>query len=485
MTDTWHELLHGPQWSGADTVWVEGGTEYSWADVDRLAAAVEAAVRAEGPARVVVVRSRDRLGCFAGQLGAWRAGSVAVADDHTLNEPDLDRVRPDLALTVSAGPHPSVEPAGRADDRLPPERLPEEVVAVNYTSGSTGTRKAVAVTRGNLLALFGCRDLDVPEPGRLTAGGFATPTYDGWWFDTWRTVAAGGRVVCLPHVNDDIFAWPGLTRTYGIGRLLLPAAVLATVVEVLPEAVADVPRLFSGGEQFRMSTYRQAREAGLRRQFVNLYGPTEATFATHHYRLPEDLDAPAVPIGRPLDGCRQLLRPPRDGAPDVRELVVSGPFVCLGYIDRGVMTRRFRDADGVPSYDTGDLVRVDGDGDLVFAGRLDGGVKVNGMRVDTADLEQRVTALPRVRDCRVVQHERHTVAFVRTDRPTIEDPAARTRIETVVQGFSPAIGVRLVDRYPVRAGGKVDVPTLMDHYRTTDKAETTDRADTTDRAEET
>ncbi|MFE6993053.1 AMP-binding protein [Streptomyces pharetrae] len=473
MTDTWHELLHGRQWSSASTVWVEDGTEYSWAQVGRIAAAVEASVRAHGPARVVVIRSRHKLGCFAGQLGAWRAGSVAVADDHTLTDREFDRVRPDLTLTVSVGAHPSVEPAGRPARRPRPQPLPDDVVAVNHTSGSTGSRKAVAVSRGNLLALFACRDLDVPVPGGLTAGSFATPTYDGWWFDTWRTVAAGGRVVCLPHVNDDVFAWPGLARTYGIGRLLLPAAVLATVVEVLPEAVADIPWLFSGGEQFRVSTYRQARQAGLRPTFVNLYGPTEATFATHHHRLPEDLTAPAVPIGRPLDGCRQVLRRPDDGPPDARELVVNGPFVCLGYLDDGVLTHRFRDEEGQPSYRTGDLVRADGDGNLVFAGRLDGQVKVNGMRVDTAALEQRVTALPRVRDCRVVQHERHTVAFVRTDPATLGDPATRSRIETVVQDFSSAIGISLVDRYPVRAGGKVDVPTLMDHYRTTDKAEET------------
>ncbi|WP_055495047.1 AMP-binding protein [Streptomyces sp. TP-A0356] len=473
MTDTWHELLHGRQWSSQDTVWVEDGTEYSWADVSRLAVAVEACLRAHGPARVVVVRARRKLGCFAGQLGAWRAGTVAVADDHTLSEREFDRIRPDLTLTVSAVPHPSVEPAGQPARRLPPDRIPEDVVAVNFTSGSTGSRKAVAVTRDNLLALFACPDLDVPVPGPLTAGSFATPTYDGWWFDTWRTVAAGGRVVCLPHVNDDVFAWPGLARTYGIGRLLLPAAVLATVVEVLPEAVADIPWLFSGGEQFQVATYRQARRAGLAHHFVNLYGPTEATFATHHYRLPTDLAAPAVPIGRPLAGCRQLLRTPEGGPPHARELVVTGPFVCLGYLYGGVLTHRFRDAAAEPSYRTGDLVRTDGDGDLVFAGRLDGEVKVNGMRVDTAALEQRVTALPRVQDCRVVQHERHTVAFVRTDPATLRDTATRSRIETVVQDFSPAIGVRLVDRYPVKAGGKVDVPTLMDHYRTTDKAEET------------
>ncbi|MFF4185109.1 AMP-binding protein [Streptomyces sp. NPDC001691] len=471
MTDAWHDLIHGDQWASPSTLWVEGGTEHSWAQVAELASRIEEAVRAHGPARVVSVRSGDKLGCFAGQLGSWRAGCVAVADDHTLTGRDFERVRPDLTLTVRAGASPSVGLEPAPGPRLPPERIPEEVVAVNFTSGSTGRRKAVAVTRGNLLALFDCRDLDVPAAGRLTAGSFASPTYDGWWFDTWHTVAAGGRVVALPHINDDIFAWPDLVETYGIGRLLLPAAVITTVVDVAPECVAAIPWLFSGGEQFRRSTFERARRAGLRGRFVNLYGPTEATFATHHYRLPEDFCAPTIPIGRPLDGCRQTLRATADGPADAQELVVHGPLVCLGYLDDGTLTHRFHPASEQPSYRTGDLVRTDDNGDLVFAGRLDGEVKVNGMRVDTAALEQRVATLPRVLDCRVAQDERHTVAFVRTDPTALSDPRARDRIESVVQDFSPAIGVRLVGRYPVKAGGKVDFPTLLDRYRLTDKAE--------------
>ncbi|GHB35601.1 hypothetical protein GCM10010331_23740 [Streptomyces xanthochromogenes] len=481
MTDTWHEVIHGDRWTSASTLWVEDGTEYTGAQVGQLASTVEQAIRAHGPARVVSIRSAEKLGCFAGQLGAWRAGCVAVADDHTLSERDFGRVRPDLTIEVRSGPSPSVEAAVAPGPRLPRDRIPEEVVAVNFTSGSTGRRKAVAVTRGNLLALFGCRDLDVlggrnadaAGRGPVTAGSFATVTYDGWWFDTWRTIATGGRVVCLPHVNDDVFAWPDLVDTYGISRLLLPAAVITTVVEAVPDCIADIPWLFSGGEQFRTSTYRRARQAGLRGRFVNLYGPTEATFATHHYRLPEQFSAPTIPIGRPLEGCWQTLRDPAEGPPDARELAVHGPFVCLGYLEDGALVHRFRDAAGQASYRTGDLVRPDENGDLVFAGRLDGEVKVNGMRVDTAALEQRITTLPRVLDCRVAQDERHTVAFVRTDPAALHDPSARDRIESVVQDFSPAIGVRLVGRYPVKAGGKVDFPTLMDRYRLTEKVEET------------
>lgn len=467
MTGAWRDLLAGDRWRSPRTLWVEDGTAHTWAQVDGLAAAVETEIRGHRGVRVVRVRSASRLGCLAGQLAAWRAGCVAVADTGTLGPAELDRIRPDLTLAVEAGTR-TVEVVDRAADRPPGTRIPAEVVAVNLTSGTTGTRKAVGVTAGNLLALFGCRGLDVPTPrGTPTAGSFATPTFDGWWFDTWRTVAAGGTVVCLPDVNEDVFGWPELTAEHGIDRVLLPAAVVATVVEVAPDCIAGIPWVFSGGEQFRYATYRRAREAGLRNRFVNLYGPTEATFATHRHDVADRPGATAIPIGRPLDGCRQRLDGAA-GADGSGELVVDGPLVCAGYLDGGVLGARFG-PDGAATYRTGDLVRLDEHRDLVFVGRLDSQLKVNGMRVDAADLERRVTGLSDVVDCRVVQDARRTVAFVRAGSPA--DSAVRATVERVVREFSPAIGVQLVARFPTRSGGKVDTASLITTIGTRTEAE--------------
>jgi acyl-coenzyme A synthetase/AMP-(fatty) acid ligase len=474
MTDAWNALIHGDRWRSSERLWVEYDTEYSWEQVGALAAAIEGAIRDHGPARVVSVRSAAKLGCFAGQLAAWRAGCVAVADDGDLGPDEIDHVRPDLALTVSVGRTSRVESVQRSDERLPADRIPDEVVAVNFTSGTTGSRKAVAVTRGNLLALFHCRDLDCravdgSAGGGPTSGSFATPTYDGWWFDTWRTVAAGGTVVCLPDVNDDVFAWPELAAEYRVDSLLLPAAVIATIIGAAPNCIAGFPWLFSGGEQFQASTYRQARQAGLTNRFVNLYGPTEATFATHKYELPARFTASTIPIGKPLDGCRQILRESGEGGIGSRELVVAGPFVCLGYLEKGALAQRFQSEDGQPSFRTGDVVRTDGDGNLLFAGRLDNRIKVSGKRVDADALEREVTDLPDVSGCRVVQKGLHTVAFVRIDAGSSTDLVARSRIEDVVKTFSPGIAVRLVDRFPMRSGGKVDTAALMGRHYTTDE----------------
>lgn len=461
MTDPWSELIHGRQWRSSQLLWVEDDVEHSWEQVGQLAAEIERSIPDHGEIRVVRISSGSKLGCFAGQLAAWRRGCVAVADDGILGPSEIDHIRPDLTLAVSTDRPATVELIERSDEQRPVDRIPDEVVAVNFTSGSTGSRKAVGVTRGNLLALFGCRGLAVPVAGRLTAGSFATPTYDGWWFDTWRTVSAGGVVVCLPNVNEDVFAWPELAEHYQIDRVLLPAAVIATVVQAVPACLAGIAWLFSGGEQFQVSTYRQARHAGLRNRFVNLYGPTEATFATHSYHLPDTLAAETIPIGKPLEGCRQSLR--KQPATSSHELVVSGPLVCLGYLREGAVANRFRSGDGQPSFRTGDLVKVDDGGNLVFAGRLDSQIKVNGMRVDTAALERQVAALPDVLDCRVLQDELHTVAFVRAGAESSADLTVRARVESVVKRFSPAIAVQLVDRFPMKSGGKVDTASLMNN----------------------
>jgi hypothetical protein len=75
-------------------------------------------------------------------------------------------------------------------------------------------------------------------------------------------------------------------------------------------------------------------------------------------------------------------------------------------------------------------------------------------------LEQQVTGLPGVLDCRVVQDGGDTVAFVRAGG------AVREQVEHVVTRFSAAIGVALVDRFPTRSGGKVDTTALMERHRT-------------------
>ena len=132
----------------------------------------------------------------------------------------------------------------------------------------------------------------------------------------------------------------------------------------------------------------------------NLYGPTEATIAITAYRLPVGPDAVArlpdiVPIGRPFPGQAAIVLDAA-GAPapmgEAGELCLGGSQVAEGYWRRPDLTAdRFLPpvgrASGTGWYRTGDRARETAEHGLVFLGRMDRQVKINGHRVELQEVE--------------------------------------------------------------------------------------------------
>jgi acyl-coenzyme A synthetase/AMP-(fatty) acid ligase len=83
-------------------------------------------------------------------------------------------------------------------------------------------------------------------------------------------------------------------------------------------------------------------------------------------------------------------------AGQVGELLVKGPSICSGYLNDPEETRRIF-CDGWLR--TGDLARKDEEGYLWIEGRKQAFVKMRGMRVSLAEVEERATAIPGVYEC--------------------------------------------------------------------------------------
>ena len=82
------------------------------------------------------------------------------------------------------------------------------------------------------------------------------------------------------------------------------------------------------------------------------------------------------------------------------ELLVRGPQTMAGYLGRPDATAEMVDADGWVH--TGDLGRVDGDGNVFVVDRLKELIKVNALQVAPAELEALLATHPAVADCAVV-----------------------------------------------------------------------------------
>ncbi len=302
-------------------------------------------------------------------------------------------------------------------DRAAPLR-PDHPVYVIYTSGSMGAPKGVVVTHAGIAALAWSHAdrLGIGADSRVLQ--YASFSFDTSVVDLVMGLAAGAALV-IAEENQRLSA-AALGRLLADGRVThatLPPGLLAALPDgCLPDGMTVI----AAGEACPADAV--GRWLPGRRMF-NAYGPTEATVCVTLAGPLAGNDAPA--IGRPIAGVRVLvldgwLRPVPAGT--AGELYLAGPGLARGYLGRADLTAErfvacpFTDV-GERMYRTGDLVRWAGDGQLMFAGRSDGQVKVRGFRVELGEVEAALTAHPEVRQAAVVMREdrpgdRRLVAYV-------------------------------------------------------------------------
>jgi len=234
------------------------------------------------------------------------------------------------------------------------------------------------------------------------------PSFDAGVTVLYGALACGGTVV-IGGLDADLPAVLAGPLTF----LKMTPSHLA-ILDALPPYCAPAGRLMTGAEA--LPAQRAAgwleRHPGV--SVVNHYGPTELTVGCAHYviRPGQEIPGPLVPFGRPfantqmfvLDGGLGLVPEGVTG-----ELYVAGAQLARGYLGQpGLTGGRFVACPfgvaGARMYRTGDLARWV-DGQLVFAGRADGQVKVRGFRVEPGEVAAVLAAHPGVGQAVVIARE--------------------------------------------------------------------------------
>lgn len=196
----------------------------------------------------------------------------------------------------------------------------------------------------------------------------------------------------------------------------------------------------------------------------NIYGPTELTITvTGHRWSPETSPGLCVnglaPIGAVHEGHDWLLRTADGEHSDTEgELCITGPQLTSGYLDPDDNEGRFLRHDGRGWYRTGDRVRVLPNGELVYLGRLDSQVQVQGWRVELAEIEHALRSCPGVQDAvavtRTVDGTTELVTFY-TGVPTRQAELAGRLRRVLPSGLLPR-EYRHVEDFPLNSNRKID-----------------------------
>ncbi|MGW2420907.1 amino acid adenylation domain-containing protein [Streptomyces sp. NPDC001709] len=478
--DTIHGLFERQVAATPDAVAVvQASTALTYAELDEAACRLAVRLRELGACRggyvgVLLDRSPELVvalfavlksgAAYVGLEPAYPSRRLGVVLDDA--GAALVVTRTDLVGRLPADACPVVlvdEPVGsRPGGGLPPTAArPGDLAYIMYTSGSTGRPKGVMVEHRCVTAfLAGIGSRVDFGPGTRTLQ-FAGITFDATVGEIFGPLTSGGAVVIPPRGADLI--GPGLARLLERERVttaFLPPSVLA----VLPDAeLPGLRTLVVGGEVVPTEVVERWER---QRDFHVAYGPTESTLivTTSDRRRP---DRPP-PIGHPLPGVEAYvldadLWPVAPGT--VGELYLGGPTVSRGYLGRPALTAElfgphpFAKQPGSRLYRTGDLARVLPDGQLEFAGRTDDQVKIRGVRIEPAEVERVVSALPGVHQCAVVSRgegaDARLVAFVcGTDLSAaqLRREAAAALPPTMV----PSLFVPLAALPMQTHGGKVD-----------------------------
>ena len=281
----------------------------------------------------------------------------------------------------------------------PPGR--DDLAALLYTSGTTGRPKGAMLSHGNLLSnAEACLEaIDLNDRDIILA---VLPYFHSYGALVCMIlpVVAGITAVVLPKFEslpvlealerERVTFFPGVPSMF---------AVLAAVKTERSFDLSALRKCISGGAPLTEPVLRgfEARWGGV---LLEGYGPTEASPVVSCARSVETRKIGSV--GPPLPGVEVSIRDDDGGelpVGEVGEIWVRGPNVMQGYWNAPEQTAEtLRDGWLL----TGDLGKVDEDGDLYIVDRKKDLIIVGGLNVYPREVEDCILQMPQVRDAAVV-----------------------------------------------------------------------------------
>lgn len=440
----------------------------AWAVADRLGSA-----RREP---IVALSVRPGYGTVVAILGIMKAGAAYVPIDTELPDQRLSFILDDCdaALLIDDGSRQGAHQVERLtlDDALafetprplsPPD--PADMAYVIYTSGSTGAPKGVVVEHHNAVYFVEGSNQKAGLTAQDRSLLFASISFDAAIWDVFAILSCGGLLVVVNQaLRRDPAAVIELMARERVTCACLPPALLPKLPD---HPLPHLRFLLAGGET---CTPQAVARWSKDRVMANGYGPTEASVCATWGELSPDV--PPSFIGKAMPGAKLYVLD-ENGEPAAAgtdgELYIGGAGVARGYLRRPELTAERFLTDprfgGDRVFRTGDRVRLQADGTLLFLGRLDSQVKISGHRVEPDEVARSLERIDGVAEACVVSRgegsARTMVAFyVPTAEPLPPHDLIEALMAWVPQVMLPATYTPLPE-IPLTVSGKYDRMALV------------------------
>lgn len=347
-----------------------------------------------------------------------------------------------------------------------------------FTSGSAGTPKAILGSQKGLSHFLHWEigEFDLGAGTRISQ--LAPPTFDVSLRDTLTPLLAGGTL-CVPPEGARTNSHRLLTWLQN-ARISLMHCVPSLFRQLMAELangseqenrLPDLDHVLLAGEPLYGADIQRWRALmGERIELTNLYGPSETTLAKAFHRIRE---TPAeagrmVPVGKALPNSALLVL--KDGElcdpGEIGEVFIKTPFMSKGYLDApDLMSEVFVQNPLTPNqrdiiYRSGDIGRYLEDHTVELLGRRDNQVKINGTRIELAEVEAALLSHPAIEASTVAIHrsasqEPSLTAYFIASKPLSRATLRLYLADWLSPSMQPAHFVQM-EQFPLNLHGKVD-----------------------------
>jgi acyl-CoA synthetase (AMP-forming)/AMP-acid ligase II len=349
--------------------------------------------------------------------------------------------------------------AHRAGDHEPPRAAdPDEEAVVLFTSGTTGTPKAVPLPRSLVLSRIEAYAPKV-DPTPAVSLMCVPFVHIGGMLGLMVAFARGSTTVV--QTRFDAGEWLSLVERHGVNTSFIVPTMLHRILEHPDFAGADLGSLVMltyGAAPASPQLIRSAMDALPHVALVNTFGQTETMGSITTLGPGDHPPERLASVGRPLPGVEVRIVDPVTAEPvptgQVGELWVKSPSSVVP----ASLAVQGASHDGW--FRTGDMVSADEEGYLYPSGRLVDTINRAGEKFAPAEIEEVVRTHPAVRDVAVVgvpdteMGSRVGIATVVREPVTIEE--LREHCGTRLAVFKLPERLVVVEEIPYNDFGKVD-----------------------------